>query len=396
LKRHDPTLLCVVTLTEERALREAARADEEIGAGNYRGPLHGIPYGIKDVFAARGYPTTWGSAPFRDQVIDVDSTAVKKLEEAGAVLIAKLSTGELALGDTWFGGQTRNPWDPTQGSIGSSAGPASATAAGLVAFSVGTETVGSIVAPSTACRVTGLRPTFGTISRAGAMTLSWSMDNVGPICRSVEDCALVFDALRGRDHLDATVVDAPFNFDPDLDLTQVVVGYHSNVVDLAIRERLSGLVGESQLVEFVLPANRVDVTLIINAEAGAAFEEFQRIGADALLDNREWGNILRSSRAIPAVEYLQAQRWRQQLIQDMAARMQEVDVFVAWVSDPRRSDVVDITNLTGQPCVVIPHGDGTSLSFIGRPFEEVTVLALAMAYQDATSYHTERPPAYLD
>ena len=210
LKRHGPTLECTITLTEERALEQARRADEEIAAGRYRGPLHGIPWGVKDLLAVKGYPTTWGAEPYVDQVIDMDAAAVRRLDEAGAVLVAKLTVGALAMGDVWYGGKTRNPWNLEQGSSGSSAGSAAATVAGLVGFSLGTETLGSIVSPSTRCGATGLRPTFGRVSRHGAMALSWSMDKIGPICRSVEDCALVFDAIHGADEHDPSSRDAPF------------------------------------------------------------------------------------------------------------------------------------------------------------------------------------------
>src|SRR5689334_9093968 len=221
IKRHNPKLLCVVTLTEDLGMRQAREADKEIAAGHYRGPLHGIPWGIKDLAAVKGYPTTWGAAPFKDRIIDTDATVVSRLNSAGAVLVAKLATGELALDDVWFGGQTKNPWDLSMGSQGSSAGPASATAAGLVGFSIGTETGGSIVEPSGICGVTGLRPTFGRVSRHGFMTLSWSLDKIGPMCRSVEDCALVLHAIQGTDDLDLSVVDVPFNWDAKLDIRRL-------------------------------------------------------------------------------------------------------------------------------------------------------------------------------
>src|SRR5689334_17865813 len=225
LRRYDGMLHCVVTLTEERALAEARAADIEIAAGKYRGPLHGIPYGAKDLLATRGIPTTWGSQAYRDQVPDEDAAVIRRLHDAGAVLVAKFSLGELAMGDVWFGGMTRTPWDTSRGSSGSSAGSASATAAGLVGFAIGSETWGSIVSPSTACGVTGLRPTYGRVSRAGAMALSWSMDKLGPICRSAADCALVFQAIAGRDDLDAATVDAPFNYTPKIDLHRLTIGY---------------------------------------------------------------------------------------------------------------------------------------------------------------------------
>ncbi|HLM23804.1 MAG TPA: amidase, partial [Pyrinomonadaceae bacterium] len=228
LKRYGPKLLCIVTLTEDLALKQAAAADAEIKRGKYRGPLHGIPWGAKDLFATKGIKTTWGAEPYRDQMIDYDSTVVERLNEAGAVLVAKLSMGALAQGARWFGGVTRNPWAPDEaqtGSSGSSAGPAAATAAGLVGFSIGTETLGSIVSPSSRCGVTGLRPTYGRISRYGAMGLSWTMDKIGPICRGVEDCAAALHALYGPDGKDITVGDAPFNWNPDTNISTLRIGY---------------------------------------------------------------------------------------------------------------------------------------------------------------------------
>ena len=225
LKKYDSKLQCVITLTEELARRQVKRADKEIAAGRYRGPLHGIPWGAKDLLAVKGYKTTWGAMPYKDQLIDADATVVRRLEEAGAVLVGKLTLGALAWGDVWFGGKTRNPWNTEEGSSGSSAGPAAATAAGLVGFAIGSETHGSIVSPCTVCGATGLRPTFGRVSRYGAMALSWTMDKIGPICRSVEDCALVFDAIYGTDGKDNTVVDLPFNWDADRGIKDLKVGY---------------------------------------------------------------------------------------------------------------------------------------------------------------------------
>ena len=279
LKRYNSNLLCIITLTENLALQQAARADAEIAAGNYRGALHGIPYGAKDLFAARGYPTTWGAAPYRDQIINTDATVVTKLEAAGAVLVAKLAMGSLAMGDVWFGGQTRDPWNLSECSSGSSAGPAAATAAGLVPFAIGTETWGSIVSPCTRCRVTGLRPTFGRVSRTGAMTLSWSMDKIGPICRYVEDCAIVFEALRGADGIDEAALNPPFNYNPTLDLTTLRVGYGSGLSTLD-RNRLAAIASQSPPVGITLP-NYPYVgmaNIILCVEAAAAFDELTRFG----------------------------------------------------------------------------------------------------------------------
>ena len=395
LKRYDSNLFCVITLTEERALEQAARADAELAEGIYRGPLHGIPYGLKDLFSTRGYPTTWGAAPYRDQMIDQDAVVVSRLEEAGAVLVAKLSMGSLALGDVWYGGRTRNPWNLAEGSSGSSAGSAAAVAAGLVPFAIGTETLGSIVSPSTRCRVTGLRPTFGRVSRMGAMTLSWSMDKIGPIARTVEDTALVFDVLRGADGLDPAAVDLPFNYDAALDLTRLRVGYRGSLAS-TVTNRLAGIVGASQLVRLDLPDYPAQGMAFIfsGVEPAAAFDELTRFGAEEFPTSQgtfDWPNTFRTARTVPAVEYLQADRLRKKLIEEMAEIMRTVDVFVATNTD---SASVDVSNLTGQPCVVIPQGGSTSLSFIGKLYDEATILALAKAYQDSTTFHTGRPPQF--
>lgn len=394
LKAHDGILHCVITFTEELALNQAARADREIAEGKYRGPLHGIPYGIKDLFSARGYRTTWGAAPFKDQVIDEDATVVRKLEAAGAVLIAKLSTGELANGDGWFGGQTKNPWNVSQGSSGSSAGPAAAASAGLVAFSIGTETWGSIASPCTVCRITGLRTTFGRISRSGAMSLNWSMDKIGPICRDVEDCAIILDAIRGPDGIDRAAADLPFNYAPNQDLKRLRVGYRQGNLSSAVLNLLSDIVGPENLVSVTLPATPVNPLLILRVEAATAFDELTRFGGDSLLQTG-WPQLFRVGRAIPAVEYLQADRLRKKLIQDMAELMREIDVYVGTQNEIVGGEANGISNLTGQPCVFIPHGGETSLGFIGRPFDEATILALAKAYQDGTPYHTNHPPAFI-
>lgn len=395
LKKYDSNLVCVVTLTEELALRQAARADAELAVGMHRGPLHGIPYGIKDLFSAKGYPTTWGAAPYRDQVIDEDANAVKKLEAAGAVLVAKLSLGSLAHGDVWFRGMTRNPWNLPEGSGGSSSGPAAATAAGLVPFAIGTETLGSIVSPCTRCRVTGLRPTFGRVSRTGAMNLSWSLDKIGPICRTVEDCAIVFEAIRGADGVDQAAVNPPFNYDSQPDLTGLRVGYR-NGVSATVQGRLAAIASQSKLVNVALPAYPYQAInyVLLFAEAGSVFDELTRFGGDAFLTSQgtiDWPTTLRTARTIPAVEYLQADRLRRRLIQEMAALMKTVDLLVTTESDQA---ALFISNLTGQPCVVVPNGGATSLSFIGKLYDEATVLAFAKAYQDSTSFHTNRPPAF--
>jgi Asp-tRNA(Asn)/Glu-tRNA(Gln) amidotransferase A subunit family amidase len=404
LRKYGPELECVITLTEERALEQAARADEEIGSGRYRGLLHGIPYGAKDLLAVKGYRTTWGAEPFRDQFIEDTATVIRRLDEAGAVLVAKLTLGALAWGDVWYGGTTRNPWNIEQGSSGSSAGSASATSAGLVAFSIGTETWGSIVSPCTRCGVTGLRPTFGRVSRAGAMALSWSMDKIGPICRSVEDCAIVFDAIRGPDGLDPTVRDEPFTYRYDDDITVLRIGYlpdqfesvdyYHDTDSTALAElRAMGV----DLIPVSLPEYPLyPLSIILGAESAAAFDELTRSGRDDLLVRQirnAWPNAFRSSRFIPAVEYIQANRIRSLIMKDMEDL--DVDIYVS----PSFGDNLLLTNLTGHPCVVVPNGfdaegNPVSITFIGRPFEEGRLLAFARAYQERTGFHLKHPPGY--
>lgn len=408
LKKYGPKLECVITLTEDLALEQARRADAEIAAGGYKGPLHGIPWGAKDLLAVPGYKTTWGAMPYKDQVIDESATVVKRLEEAGAVLIAKLTLGALAWGDVWYGGRTRNPWDYEQGSSGSSAGSASATVAGLVGFAIGTETLGSIVSPSTRCGTTGLRPTFGRVSRHGAMALSWSMDKIGPLCRSVEDCALVFDAIHGPDGRDLSVVDAPFNWDAELDVSGLRIGYVKSAFesereeqeewkrfDEATLESLSAMGLDLTPIELPdLPIGAM--SFILRAEAAAAFDELTRTNQDDLLVRQirnAWPNVFRQSRLIPAVEYIQANRLRTLAMEAMAEIMSEIDVYV--VPSFGGSNLL-LTNLTGHPCVVLPNGfreDGapTSISFMGKLFGEAETLAVAKAYQDATDFHLRRP-----
>lgn len=405
LKKYGPVLECVVTLTEERALESARRADEEIAAGKYRGLLHGIPYGAKDLLAVKGYRATWGAAPYRDQVIDEDATVIKRLDEAGAVLVAKLTMGALAWGDVWFGGKTRNPWNLEQGSSGSSAGSASATAAGLVPFAIGTETWGSIVSPSTRCGATGLRPTYGRVSRTGAMALSWSMDKIGTICRTVEDCAIVFEAIRGADGIDRTLIEAPFNYDPRIDIKKLRVGYlkklfeedyENKANDAATLEKLRGL--GCGLVPIELPDLPVDaISFILSAEAAAAFDELTRSGRDDLMVRQTrdaWPNVFRASRLIPAVEYIQANRLRYLVIQEM----QKLGVDV-WISPSFGGSNLLLTNLTGHPCVVLPNGFDdkgcpASVTFMGKLFGEAELLAVAKAYQDATGFHLKHPPEF--
>lgn len=404
LKKYGPKLECVITITEELAMKQAKQADTEISKGKYRGPLHGIPFGVKDLLSAKGYKTTWGSVPYKDQVIDEDATVVKRLEDAGAVLVAKLTMGELAWGDVWYGGKTRNPWNKERGSSGSSAGSASATAAGLLAFSIGTETWGSIVSPSTECGTTGLRPTYGRVSRHGAMALSWSMDKIGPICRTVEDCAIVFNAIYGPDGVDPTLYDAPFNYDPSVKLSQLRIGYLKNDFDKdstgkiyydAVFAELKKL--GATLIPIELPKYPMnDLAIILAAEAGAAFDELTRTGKDDLLVRQiknAWPNVFRTSRFIPAVEYIQANRIRTLVINDMQKIMKDIDVYLA---PPFEGDNLLMTNLTGHPCVVLPIGFNeknlpVSVCLMGQLFGEAKTLAVAKQFQDATDFHKKHP-----
>jgi len=403
LQEFDPKLHCVITLTADRALEHARAADEETRRGRSRGPLHGIPWGAKDLLAVKGYPTTWGSTPFKDQMLPEDATVVRRLDAAGAVLVAKLSLGELAMGDVWFGGMTRNPWKPDQGSSGSSAGPACATAAGLVGFSVGSETLGSISSPSTRCGATGLRPTFGRVPRTGAMALSWTMDKLGPICRSVEDCALVLDAIRGSDGRDPTAVDAAFPFDARTTPSSLRVGYIKSAFDAdhptkkfddaaldALRE-----IG-AKLVPVELPDQPWGaMTIVLRAEGAAAFDELTRSGRDKEMAQQgpdAWPNTFRVARFIPAVEYVNANRARTLAMRAIEQTFADVDVVVT----PTFGAQLVATNLTGHPAVIVPNGfrdDGTpvSLTFLGRLYGEAPALALARAYQNHTGFHLKHP-----
>jgi Asp-tRNA(Asn)/Glu-tRNA(Gln) amidotransferase A subunit family amidase len=422
LERFDSDLHCVITLTEERAMEQAKRADRELARGVWRGPLHGIPWGAKDLLSVRGYPTTWGAAPFKDQVLDEDATVVRRLDEAGAVLVAKLTLGALAWGDVWYGEKTRNPWNTEQGASGSSAGPGSATAAGLVGFSIGSETWGSIVSPSTRCGVSGLRPTFGRVSRHGAMALSWSMDKLGPMCRSVEDCALVFGAIHGDDGIDPTAVDHPFVWDVDFDVRTLRVGYLKSdferelefgdedteedrtaarewrALDFEALEVLKSMGVELIPIELPdLPVNAL--SFILSAEAGAAFDELTRSGRDDELVRQienAWPNVFRQSRTIPAVEYIQANRVRTLVMREMERILDGLD---CWVSPAFGGSNLLLTNLTGHPAVVVPNGfrsngTPTSITFNGRLFGDSQLLALAHAYQEASGFHLRRPQQF--
>ena len=407
LKRYGDALHCVVTLTEDLARAQAARADRELAAGRYRGPLHGIPWGAKDLLATRGIRTTWGAAPYENQVIDLDATVVERLRDAGAVLVAKLSMGSLAQGGVWFGGTTRNPWAPATGSSGSSAGPAAATAAGLVGFSIGTETRGSIMTTSSICGVTGLQPTYGRVSRYGAMALSWTMDKIGPMCRTVEDCALVFNAIYGADGRDDSVVDAPFSWRPSVPLSTLRIGYVArefggSLADTGGNSRilidaLDVLRARGAKLEPIdLPDFPVDaMDFILQAEAAAAFDDLTRSkGIDLLTEQgpAAWPNSFRASRFVPAVDYIRAQRIRTLLGRKMDALMSTYHVFLA---PARGSASLPITNLTGHPAVCLKAGfaDGLpqSLMITGRLYDEATILRVALAYERATKWHTMHP-----
>lgn len=423
LQRFDPVLKCVITLTTDRAMAQAREADRDLAAGRYRGPLHGIPWGAKDLLAVKGYRTTWGAGGFENQMIDEDATVVKRLDATGAVLIAKLTLGALAMGDVWFGGTTKNPWKLDQGSSGSSAGPASATAAGCVAFAIGTETLGSISSPSTRCGVTGLRPTFGRVPRTGAMALSWSMDKIGPICRSAEDCAIVLSAIHGPDGQDATVKSIPFNWNAALDPRTLRIGYLKEAFEKEVEDKADdkdevkqakarrreqrkfdldaiGVLQERlglKLIETSLPDFPFAQMLpILNAEASAAFDDLTRSGRDKLLTaqgKNDWPNTFRAGHFIPAVEYVNANRARTLGMQKWAEMFKNLDVLVAPTFGT--SQLV-ATNLTGYPAVILPDGfrpDGTpvSLTFIGNLYREDQLIAVARAYQDATEWNKKHP-----
>jgi Asp-tRNA(Asn)/Glu-tRNA(Gln) amidotransferase A subunit family amidase len=444
LKRYGPKLNCVVTLTEDLALAQAAQADREIQAGRYKGPLHGIPWGAKDLFATRGIPTTWGAGPFKNQVFDYDATIVERLRDAGAVLVAKLSMGALAQGDNWFRGRTNNPWNPERGSSGSSAGPGSATAAGLVVFGIGTETRGSIISPSAENGVTGLRPTYGRVSRHGAMALSWTMDKIGPMCRSVEDCALVFNAIYGPDGRDETTADAPFTWNPGVPLSKLRIGYVKSefeTVPAAFGGRGGGRAGiapasgagrgeagrggrgemtpaEQQrqrdawlaifsevletyrkagatLTPIEIPDNIRSLSgalgFILSTEGAAAFDDLTR--SDDIKDPSlgAWPNSFRTHRFVPAVEYIRAQRARTLLMRAMDGFMSQYDVFLS----PTQSVTLPLTNLTGHPAVALKAGfidnRPVELMVTGRLYDEATVLRVALAYERGTEWHLRNP-----
>jgi len=417
LKAHDATLFCVVTLTEDLALQQAEDADREIRAGRYRGPLHGVPYGIKDLFSAKGVLTTWGARPYSTQVFDYDATVVTRLREAGAVLLAKLATGELAVGDLWFRARTRNPWNPERGASGSSAGPASATAAGLVGFAIGTETGGSIISPASTCGVVGLRPTYGRVSRHGCMTLRWTLDKVGPIARTTADTALVLSAIHGPDGHDDTVPDVAFQWDGSREVKGLRLGYiereFAGPAESASADERTQWLARQPLFEAALDVYRkagatlvpvampdlpaAAVYAILNAEAGAMFDELVRSGAiNDLADKGPNGraNQLRASRFIPAVEYIRAQRVRTLLLQQMNALFEKVDAFLA----PASSDSVTICNLTGHPAIVVPAGlpDGLPIGLmVTAPlWQEDRAIQVAAAFEAQAPWSARHPAIY--
>ena len=400
LKRLDPVLLCAVTILEGRAQEEARQADLEIAAGEWRGPLHGIPYGLKDLFAVAGTRTTWGSAEFSHQFTRFDSEVVVRLRRAGAVLATKLATGEFARGDRWYRGRTLNPWNLDEGSSGSSAGPGSATAAGCVAFAIGTETQGSIVSPSRRCGLTALRPTFGRVSRYGGMVLSWSMDKTGPMCRSALDCALVFNAIHGSDEKDPASLTVPFRFDSAADIGAMRIGYTDDAPESFV-EALRGLGADPQPMPGI-PDGRSNS---LGVESSAAFDfhvardgEPEPIPQDLDDDERRRRSRFRGGRDVRALDFVQSQRRRHILMKEMAEVMKDFDMFVSG------SGLVGLTNQTGHPAAVVPYDFGVrnpdsesptemplTTTLIGNLFADDKILSVAHALQRGTDWHSRRP-----
>ena len=412
IKKWGDTLQCVISLQEEIAYAQAKKADAELAQGKYRGLLHGIPYGLKDLFAVKGTKTTWGAAPYQNQTIDEDAFVYTKLRDAGAVMVAKFTLGALAMGDYWFGGRTKNPWNLKYGSSGSSAGSTSATVAGLVPFAIGTETWGSIVSPSTTCGATGLRPTFGSVSRSGAMALSYSLDKVGPICRSAADAAIVFNYIHGTDGKDGSAVNMPFNYTPNKDIKKLKIAYAKNYFDKikdTARNEFKVLEEFRKLGVQLIPVNFPDsgvynfniMDVVIGAECAAQFDEMTRLNIDDILTRQtksDWPNSFRTNRFIPAVEYINAQRHRYTLMQRVNEVMQQYDVIIC----PSRGDGNQsaITNLTGNPVVCVPTGFDkksnlpTGISFVGNLYDEATILSIAQAYQKATNWDETHPALF--
>ena len=412
IKKYGDTLQCVISLQEDLAIAAAKKADAEIAAGKYRGQLHGIPYGLKDLFAVKDTKTTWGAAPYKDQVIEEDAFVYQKMKAAGAVLVAKFTLGALAMGDYWFGGRTKNPWNLNYGSSGSSAGSTSATVAGLVPFAIGTETWGSIVSPATTCGATGLRPTFGSISRSGAMALSYSLDKVGPITRSANDAAIVFHYLHGTDGKDGSAVNMPFNYAPKTNLKALKIAYAKNYFDKikdTNRSEFEVLKQFKRMGIELIPINFPDsgvyqfnmMDVIIGAECAAQFDEMTRLGIDDALTRQtknDWPNQFRTSRFIPAVEYINAQRHRTLLMEKVNEIVAQYDAIIC----PSRGggNQSAITNLTGHPVVCVPTGLDpkyklpTGISFVGKLFDEATILTIAHQYQKATGWDEMHPTMF--
>ncbi|RZS95544.1 amidase [Cecembia calidifontis] len=407
IKKYADTLECLITLMEEEAIVKAKKMDAELAAGKYRGPLHGIPYGIKDLLAVKGTKTTWGAMPYKDQVIDETATVVEKLEAAGGVLVGKFTLGALAMGDVWYGGVTKNPWNLQQGSSGSSAGSGSAVSAGLVPFAIGTETLGSIVSPSTRNGVTGLRPTFGRVSRHGAMALSWSMDKIGPMSRSALDNAIVLSVINGFDPKDKSTIAAAFNYNAKKSFKDLKVGYFAPFFegeratdqDRRVVEELKAMGVELHPLELKTSVDVPSMLISLYVEGAAAFDELTRLDLDDLLvaqHRNAWPNLFRSSRFIPAVEYIQANRFRNILIEEMHALFSDYDVIV---TPSYGGNQLQVTNLTGHPALCMPNGFNSngspvSITFLANLFDEEKLIILGRAYQEHTEWQKKRPPLF--
>jgi Asp-tRNA(Asn)/Glu-tRNA(Gln) amidotransferase A subunit family amidase len=449
LKRYDPTLHFTINLTEERARKQAATLDSEIAHGHYRGPLHGIPWGAKDLLAVRDYPTTWGAGLYQDQKFDYDATVVKRLDDAGAVLVAKLTLGSLAQGDRWWKERTRNPWNPETGSSGSSAGPASATAAGCVGFSIGSETNGSITSPSRTCGVAGFRPSFGRVPRSGAMALSWTTDKLGPICRSAEDCALVFDAIHGPDGIDRSIKAHPFNWNANEKISKLRIAYIKSDFERTVNgattpipeamhflEVLQSLGAKPEAIDAPTPNYGYLDQIILNSECGAAFQvDTLNSRIKELEPYSSWPNTFRTAQFMPAADYVNANRIRMRAMEQMWDLFSKYDVLIT----PREN--TSVTNITGTPSIVVPtgfaipqfgrgfgggggggggragggrgggggRGDSTAapaapppptiplptaMYVMGPIFQDEKNLLVAHAFQQATDFHKKRPPQF--
>jgi len=406
LKKYDPVLECVVTLTEDRARRQARAADAELNAGHWRGPLHGIPWGAKDLLAVRGYPTTWGAMPYKDQVFEEDAAVVSRLDEAGAVLVAKLTLGALAYGDRWFGGRTNNPWNIEQGSSGSSAGPGAAVSAGLVGFAIGSETWGSISSPSNRNGVTGFRPSYGRVSRKGAMALSWTMDKLGPMCRSANGCALVFDAIHGHDPFEPSTVTTPFSWPASKQVTDLRIGFLEGRAESEQDKAVLNVMREAgvDLRPTSLPEfNASPIGNMLFLEAAAAFDDLMISGdVNDLVrqDQGAWPNSFRTAQFAPAVSYINASRARTLLMKKMHVLFESFDAIIM----PRGEGGLHF-NLTGHPLVTLPNFFGPvedspvpsrrrpeSFTIIGGLYEDEAALSLAALYQSRTDFHLQKPP----